>query len=141
MSCARSPAARSGCERGGFPVNRILVVEDEPDLAVTYERLLRRQGYRVVRAASRADGLGVVQAAPPSLVISDLRLPDGDGLDIVRAAQALAPPVPVIVVSAFATRASREAALAAGAAAFLAKPFVASALLHLVRDELDHVTR
>ena len=121
-------------------MNRIAVVEDEPDLRVTYDRLLRRSGYRVVTAGSRAEGLNLVQAAPPSLVILDLRLPDGDGLDIVRAAKALDPPVPVIVVSAFATRAAREAALAAGAAAFLAKPFAASALLHLVRDELDHVT-
>ncbi len=122
-------------------MNRIAVVEDELDLRVTYERLLRRAGYRVVTAGSRAEGLSLLkQAAPPSLVISDLRLSDGDGLDIVRAARTLDRPVPVIVVTAFATAAAREAALAAGASAFLAKPFVASALLRLVCDEFDHVT-
>ena len=121
-------------------MNRILVVEDEADLAVTYDRLLRRQGYRVVTAASRAEGLKAIESAPPALVISDLRLPDGDGLDIIRAARALDPPAPVIVVTAFASRAARDAALASGATAFLAKPFPASALLRLVHDELGRAT-
>ena len=122
-------------------MNRIAVVEDERDLRVTYERLLRRVGYRVVTAGSRAEGLGLLQqAVPPTLVISDLRLPDGDGLDIVQAARALDPPVPVIVVTAFPTPAARKAASAAGAAAFLAKPFGAAALLRLVRDGLEPIT-
>jgi len=69
-----------------------------------------------------------------------LRLPDGDGLDIIRAARARDPQVPVIVVTAFASRAARDAALASGASAFLAKPFPASALLRLVHDELERST-
>ncbi len=121
-------------------MNRILVVEDEADLAVTYDRLLRRQGYRVVTAASRGEGLKAIESAPPALVIADLRLPDGDGLDIIRAAHARDPQVPVIVVTAFASRAARDAALASGASAFLAKPFPASALLRLVHDELERST-
>lgn len=119
-------------------MHRILVVDDEPDLLVTYERLLRRQGYRVITTGSRAEGLRLVQqAAPPQLVISDLRLSDGDGLDIIRAARALDPPAPVIVVTAFASRTARDAARDSGASAFLAKPFAASGLLRLVHDELE----
>ena len=121
-------------------MNRILVVDDEPDLRITYERLLRREGYRVVTAGSRGEGLHLVVADPPRLVISDLKLPDGDGIEIVRAARALAPPVPVIVVTAFASSATREAALASGAAAILAKPFAASELLRLVQTELARKT-
>jgi two-component system, repressor protein LuxO len=121
-------------------VNRILVVEDEADLAVTYDRLLRRQGYRVVQAASRVEGLKAIESRPPALVIADLRLPDGDGLDIIRAARAQEPQVPVIVITAFASPAARDAALASGASAFLAKPFPASALLRLVHDELERST-
>ena len=121
-------------------MNRILVVEDEADLAVTYDRLLRREGFRVVTAASRGEGLKALESAPPALVIADLRLPDGDGLDILRAARARDPQVPVIVVTAFASRAARDAALASGASAFLSKPFPASALLRLVHDELERST-
>jgi len=117
-------------------MNRILVIDHEPDLRNSYDRLLRRQGYRVVTAGSRAEGLRLV-IEPPRLVISDLRLPDGDGLDIIRAAKAIHPPVPVIVVTSFASAASRRAARASGAAAFLTKPFSASELLELVRIEFE----
>ena len=121
-------------------MNRILVVDDEPDLRVTYERLLRRQGYRVVTAGSRAEGLSLVLAERPRLVISDLKLPDGDGLEIVRAARRLAPPAPVIVVAAVISRATREAVLASGASAILAKPFTSSELLRIVHEALERST-
>lgn len=114
-----------------------LVVEDETDLAVSYERLLRRHGYRVTCAGSRAAALSVIAAEPLGLVIADLRLPDGDGLDIVRAARALPNPPPVLVATVFASRTIRQAALAAGAGAFLAKPFDAETFSRLV----DHLTK
>jgi DNA-binding response OmpR family regulator len=115
-------------------VNQLLVVEDEPDMAVTYERALRRAGHRVVRAASRAEGMRLLQTVQPRLVLADLRLPDGDGLDIIRAAQAFEPAPPVIAVTAFALRTTRQAALDSGAQAFLATPFPMSELLRLVDD-------
>src|SRR5438094_6701431 len=71
----------------------ILVVDDEADLAATYERLLRRQGYRVVSAGTLQAGLRVIETEPLRLVIADLRLPDGDGLDVVRAARAAPAPL------------------------------------------------
>ena len=113
----------------------ILVVDDEADLVTTYERLLRRQGYRVLSARTCRAALAVIQAEPLDLVIADLRLPDGDGLDVVRAARALRAPPLVLVASGLPTRMDRQAALAAGAAAFLAKPFSIDAFIRLV-DEL-----
>ena len=72
----------------------ILVVDDEPDLATTCERLLRRRGWNVVTAGSRATALAALTRAPrPVLAIVDRQLPDGDGLDILRAAQAITTPV------------------------------------------------
>jgi len=114
----------------------ILVVDDEADLVATYERLLRRRGYRVVSAGSRRAGLLVVETERLSLVIADLRLPDGDGLDVVRAARALPAPPPVLVATVLASRASHQAALAAGATAFLAKPFATEVFSRLVNDLL-----
>jgi DNA-binding response OmpR family regulator len=112
--------------------NPILVVDDEADLVTTYERLLRRQGYRVLPAGTCRAGLAVIQAVPVGLVIADLRLPDGDGLEVVRAARALATPPPVLVATGLASPTARQAALAAGASAFLAKPFATDALMRLV---------
>ena len=115
---------------------RVLVVDDEVDFLATYERLLRRQRYEVTAVSSRAAALDVVAHESPSLIISDLRLADGEGLDIVRAARAGPRPLPVIVVTGYASEERRRAALAAGATAFFAKPFLAAALLASVRTHL-----
>ena len=118
-------------------MNQILIVEDEPDMAATYERLLRRAGHRVVTAASRAEGMRLLESLRPRLVISDLRLPDGDGLDIIRAARMLDLPPAVIAITAFVSRDTRQAALDAGASAFLAKPFAITEFSSLVEDLID----
>ena len=115
---------------------RVLVVDDEADLLATYVRLLRTQGYEVATASSCATALAAMARERPSLVISDLRLADGDGLEVVRAARRGASPPPVIVVTGYPSNEQREAALAAGATAFFAKPFVTSALLAAVRSGL-----
>jgi DNA-binding response OmpR family regulator len=119
-----------------LPDKLILIVDDEADLAATYERLLRRQGYRVQSVGSRRAGLAAIGAERPNLVIADLRLPDGDGLDVVRAARALPTPPPVLVATVLGSRASRQTALAAGASAFLAKPFATETFSSLVKELL-----
>ena len=101
-------------------------------MRTSYERLLRRLGYRVVQADTRREGVAVIQAAPLLLVVADLRLRDGSGLDVVSAARRAAIPVPSIVVTGFLSAESRRAALAAGAAGFLAKPFAAQDFTELV---------
>jgi len=116
---------------------RVLVVDDEADFLATYERLLRREGYEVVTVTSRAAGLAALAGEPPHLVISDLRLPDGDGLDVVRAAHAARDPLPVIVVTGYSSDETRRAALAAGATTFLAKPFAAAVLLAAIRSSMN----
>jgi len=118
--------------------HRILVVDDEADLVVTYRRLFGRQGYDVESASTRAGGLALIDSAPPDLVIADLELPDGDGLDLVRAARTAPTSSRVIVVSGCPSSGAREEALEAGASAFVAKPFSVGALGDLVRSLLDH---
>jgi DNA-binding NtrC family response regulator len=113
----------------------VLVVDDEMDMRVSYERLLARLGYRVVQAGSRAEGLAVVQGQPLALLVSDLRLRDGTGLDVVAAARAAG--VPAIVVTGFLSPQSRRVAVDAGASGFLAKPFSASDFTALVAGVLE----
>jgi len=112
----------------------ILVVDDEEEFLNTYRRLFGRQKLRVVTAATRQAALAALALEPFALVIADLRLPDGDGLDVVRRARATARPTPAIVVSGFASAAARTAALEAGAAEVFAKPFQAAALAARVRQ-------
>jgi two-component system response regulator PilR (NtrC family) len=118
----------------GTGLRRVLVVDDEGDFLATYERLLRRNGFHVIVATTRADGVAAVVRERPHLVISDLRLPDGSGLDVVRAARSMPEPPSVIVVTGYPSAETRQAALAAGATTFLAKPFAAAGLLAAVRS-------
>ena len=111
----------------------ILVVDDERDLAATCERLLNRRGWNVAIAGSREAALTMLARHPrPVLAIVDRQLPDGDGVDILRAALAVA--TPVIVVTGYGSGATRRLALEEGAAGFLAKPFSAHDLLELVQE-------
>jgi DNA-binding response OmpR family regulator len=116
---------------------RILVIDDEVDLVATYRRLFGRQGYDVASAGTRAGGLSLIDSASPDIVIADLELPDGDGLDLVRAARTGSTPSRVIVVSGRPSSGARDEAMAAGASAFIAKPFSAGALGDLVRSLLE----
>ena len=112
----------------------ILVVDDETEFLNTYRRLFTRLGFRVVAVSSCAAALLALAAEPFALVIADLRLPDGDGLDVVRGARADGRPTPAIVVSGFASESARKAAVEAGAADVFAKPFQAAALAARVRE-------
>ena len=110
----------------------ILVVDDEADLTQTCERLLRRGRHQVVTAGSCATALAALRGVRPTLLVCDLSLPDGTGLEIVRAAGRLEPPVPAIVMTAQLSEWTRRAALEAGACACIAKPFTTAAFSQMV---------
>jgi two-component system, OmpR family, response regulator len=113
-------------------VSVAIVVDDEHDLAVACQRLLRLGGWQVTTVGSRGAALDALSAgAPPQLAIVDRTLPDGDGLDVIRAARARG--ARVIVISGQTSRTNREITLAEGAAGFLGKPFTARQFLDLVR--------
>jgi CheY-like chemotaxis protein len=133
----RTCFARWTLARGSERVPRsaaILVIEDEADLLTTYERLLRRMSFDVLTAARGHEGLGVLAANRVALVIADLKLPDMDGIELVRALRAGPNAPAVIVVSGFTAPAWRRAAMEAGAAGYLAKPFSLAALTALIRE-------
>ena len=115
----------------------ILVVDDEADLVATYERVLRRKGHRVISAHTVTDGLALLDHQPLKLLVTDIHLPDGDGLDLVRAVRRLPKPPPAIVVTGFAFQAGRTAALAAGAAQYLDKPLALSTFTAAVEKTLN----
>jgi CheY-like chemotaxis protein len=107
----------------------ILVLEDEPDLAATCARLLRRRGHTVITVGSRAAALEALAGSAPTVLVCDVVLPDGDGLDVVRVAAAMHPPVPALVITARASEKGRLAAKAAGAVGYLPKPFTADSFV------------
>lgn len=75
------------------------------------------------------------------LVLLDVRLPDGSGLDLAREIRGMAVPPPVLIMSASVLPAEREAALASGAVAFLAKPYAPAQLVDLIDAEIAGAAR
>lgn len=102
----------------------VLLVEDNVDAQDIYSRTLRHAGFDVVQARSLSEAEQAARTTQPDVVVLDCRLPDGDGLELAqrwRRHETMAK-VPIIVLTAFSARQDLEAALLAGADAFLVKP-------------------
>jgi DNA-binding response OmpR family regulator len=120
-----------------MPTNSILVVEDDADVRLGYDILLRAHDYDARLVADATAAIDEVQQFPPALIILDLVLPHEDGftvLDQLRANPSLAK-VPVIVVSAKDRHINERRALDGGAQAFVQKPWDDRELLALI-DQL-----
>ncbi len=101
---------------------RLLVVDDEPDLRTLYELTLLREGYEIDSAGSVAEALAHLQDAQYSAVITDMRLPDGSGLAVLRWLEQAGRPEKAIVITAFGSAENAVEALKAGAFDYLTKP-------------------
>jgi two-component system response regulator PilR (NtrC family) len=101
----------------------ILIVDDERSMRDFLGIYLRREGYRIEAAPGATEALAVLHARTFDVVITDLRMPDGDGLDVLTETKRLHPDTEVIVVTAFSTTETAIAAMKAGAHDYLTKPF------------------
>jgi len=99
----------------------VLVVDDEPRLRELYARILSLEGYRVLTAATRAEGRERLRQQPVHLVLTDVRLPDGSGLEWVPELRAQHPLTEVVVVTAYGTVADGVRAMKMGAFDYLVK--------------------
>jgi two-component system response regulator PilR (NtrC family) len=104
------------------PPPRLLVVDDEPDLRTLYELTLLREGYEIDSAGSVTEALDHLQAGTYSAVITDMKLPDGSGLSLLRWLEQAGRPDKAIVITAFGSAENAVEALKAGAYDYLTKP-------------------
>ena len=107
---------------GAVMASSVLVVDDEPDLLTLYELTLLREGLEVETASTVAQAREMLQARVFRAVISDMRLPDGTGLDLLRWLEEAGRPEKVIVVTAYGSPENAVTALKAGAFDYLTKP-------------------
>src|SRR5712692_3908036 len=115
----------------------ILIVEDDADLGFLLQEVLKREGHRVEIAETGAAALARLQRGTYDLVLLDLRLPDGDGLELLPRYQELAPDVPIIVMTAFNTRQIALEATHRGAYDFFRKPFEIQEVQIVIRRALE----
>jgi len=116
---------------------QILIVEDKDSLRTMLRHALERHGHVVVEARDQPEALKVLQSSQPSLVLSDLRLPEGNGFGVLRASKEIDTDVPVIVMTAYGSIEDAVTAMKEGALDFLAKPVDPDHLLLLVNRALE----
>ncbi len=114
----------------------ILIVEDKDSLRAMLRHALEAQGHTVVEARDQPEAEAALVATNPAVVLSDLRLTDGDGFGVLRAAKDHDPQLPVIVMTAFGSIQDAVAAMKEGALDFLAKPVDPDHLMLLVERAL-----
>lgn len=101
---------------------RVLFIEDEPALRISYERFFRPR-YEMSFASSGAEALTRLAEAPPDVVVLDMRLPDTDGVDLLRRIRGIQPGLPVIITTAYVSVEPQLRVLDLAHSAYLIKPF------------------
>ena len=118
-------------------MKKILVIDDEPSMRELLSIMLRKESYAVEVAESRASAAAVLARGPVDMVITDVKLPDGDGIEILRHLRAASPETVVVVMTAYGSTETAVAALKLGAQDYLIKPFDVEELKIVVRNALD----
>ena len=117
------------------PVTRVLVVEDDPDIAQLVAHYLEKAGFSADLVANGRDALTAIAAKPPDVLVLDLMLPHVDGLEICRVVRGntATAAIPIIMLTARAEESDRIVGLEIGADDYLAKPFSPNELVARVR--------
>ncbi|HPY39012.1 MAG TPA: sigma-54 dependent transcriptional regulator [Thiolinea sp.] len=115
---------------------RVLIIDDEPDIRELLEITLLRMGLDTLTAGNVEEALAQIQAHEPNLCLTDMRLPDGSGIDIVRFLQKEYPNIPVAVITAYGSMDAAVEALKAGAYDFVSKPVDLPKLRDLIQTAL-----
>ncbi|HUF86781.1 MAG TPA: ActR/PrrA/RegA family redox response regulator transcription factor [Thermohalobaculum sp.] len=102
--------------------NSLLVVDDDAPFRQRLARAMEKRGFAPVMAESVAEGLSLVRRKPPAYAVVDLRLEDGNGLDVVEALRELRPDSRVVVLTGYGNIATAVAAVKIGAVDYLSKP-------------------
>lgn len=129
-----------GGAEGGKTMARVVLIEDEPNIAEAIRFILSRDGWEVTALADGLGGIEAIRAGAPDLVILDLMLPGVSGMDLLEAIRAdrRLGAVPVLMLTAKGQGRDRDAAMQAGVNRFMTKPFSNAEMLATVRELAGH---
>ncbi|HEX3031666.1 MAG TPA: sigma-54 dependent transcriptional regulator [Bacillota bacterium] len=116
-----------------------LIIDDEESMRWILAKALEKEGYNTLTAATGGEGLAKFNANSPDLVLLDLRLPDMDGVEVLKAVKKEQPQVPVIMITAHGTVETAIEAMKAGAGDYISKPFDMEELKLIIRRSLEVV--
>ena len=112
-------------------IKNILIIEDEEDLCWLLSNTLKDKGYNIIIANTIAEGAARLKESP-DLVFLDLKLPDGNGMDILPKIKEITPDTLVTIISAYGSEEKMEEARAKGVCTFIDKPFTEESILGLL---------
>jgi two-component system response regulator HydG len=133
-------SSRNGADSSSADLDHdatILVVDDEPELSRALSKLLSRNGYHVLTAGNGEEGLAILRQQEIHLVLSDLQMPKMGGLDLLKAAQVIAPNTEFVIITGHGTIETAVDAMRTGAYDFIEKPFSITTTLKVVRKALE----
>ncbi len=113
-------------------MNKILIVDDELNMRLVLAAMLKKEGYEVASAADGSEALQILKAGPIAAVVTDLKMPRIDGMELLNRVSQEYPDVPVIMITAHGTVATAVEALKKGALDYITKPFELEELKHVV---------
>jgi len=124
-------------------IKNVLIVDDEEDLCWLLTSTLQSKGYNVSVANSIIKGIACLKKKVPNLVLLDLKLPDGNGMDMIPEIKAAAPQAVVVIISAYGSEEKRaEAKDKEGVHGFIDKPFTEEKILETIaqfQERNDHI--
>src|SRR6266550_5062408 len=116
----------------------VLIIDDESGILESLTILLRSEGFTPIGAHGGKRGLELIEQSSPDIILTDLRMPAVTGVEILAAARASMPDVPVILMTAQATLQSAMQAVNEGAFYYIQKPFQNDELLAILRRAAEH---
>ncbi|HKF66809.1 MAG TPA: sigma-54 dependent transcriptional regulator, partial [Vicinamibacterales bacterium] len=117
---------------------RILVVDDERSMRELLAIVLRREGYDVLLAESGKSAIATLEKEPVDILISDIKMPDLSGVEVLRAAKRVDQDILGIMITAFASTETAVEAMRLGACDYLSKPFDVDLLRMKVREKIEN---
>ena len=135
-STATKSGANAAASDGGLKP-RILIVDDEPSMRDMLRIVLRRDGYDVVVAGNGAEAIAILEKERVDLLLSDIRMPDVGGVDVLRAAKNVNRDIIAFMMTAFASTDSAVEAMRLGAVDYFTKPFNMDELRLKVRQQME----
>ncbi|NOY65197.1 MAG: sigma-54-dependent Fis family transcriptional regulator [Nitrospirae bacterium] len=111
---------------------RVLVIDDEAIVRVSCERVLRPEGFEVVVTSRGDEAIELLEKEPYDVVLTDLKMPDMDGLEVLKIIKERWPDIQVIIITGYGTISTAVQAIKMGAYEYIEKPFTPQDILQVV---------
>src|SRR3989338_11124282 len=119
---------------------KILIVDDESTIRMSLARILEKEGYAVAQAENGKKAIELLKKEPFHLILTDLKMPEVDGFEVLKQAKSISPDSVVIVLTAYVSVESAISAMKAGAYDYLSKPINIDEVRIVIRKALNQMT-